>query len=283
MKTYSLAKIAVAIACFAAFNTLGIVRAQTDVGLDPEWGGRFSAAVNKKLTRGLHLYLEEEVRMDNNFSAFDRLQTTIGATYKMRSGIKLGLGYALIAPYSSSKSAFKNVRHRLMLDASYSYRLDDWQLSLKERLQATYRTGDMNEYQNPRTALSLKSRLKVQYKGLRHLTPYAYLELRNTLNAPVVSAQHNATTDEYLTPEGSLEGDPGWFLKGFYGVYINRLRGCLGAEYRLDRRSRIEACLLLDHISDKKVDANSTGEILQSYTREQGFVGQFCLGYSYSF
>ena len=190
---------------------------------------------------------------------------------------------ALIAPYSSANSAFKSVRHRLMLDASYTYRFGDWQLSLKERLQATYRTGDMNEYQNPRTALTLKSRLKVQYKGLRRLTPYAYLELRNTLNAPVISAYYNESTGEYFTSEGSLTGDAGWFLEGFSGAYVNRVRGCLGAEYRLDRRSRLEAYLLLDRISDKQVDANAEGTKLKSYTRETGFVGWINIGYSYSF
>lgn len=268
-----------ALALLAAFAAA----AQTDVDLDTEWGGRISATVDKKVSRGLHIYLEEEARLDNNFGSFDRLQTTVGATYKLPAGFKLGLGYALIAPYSSSNSAFKSVRHRLMLDASYSYRLGDWQLSLKERLQATYRTGDMNEYQNPRTALTLKSRLKLQYKGLRRLTPYAYLELRNTLNAPVISALYNATTNEYMTEAGSISGEAGWFLEGFSGMYINRVRGCLGAEYRLDRRSRIEAYLLLDRISDKVVDANAEGTKLKSYTLEQGFVGQFCLGYSYAF
>ena len=258
-------------------------KAQTDVDLDPEWGGRLSATIDKKLNRGMHIYLEEEARVDGNFGSFNRLQTTLGATYKLPAGVKLGLGYALIAPYSSANSAFKSVRHRLMLDASYTYRFGDWQLSLKERLQATYRTGDMNEYQNPRTALTLKSRLKVQYRGLRRLTPYAYLELRNTLNSPVISAYYNESTGEYFTSEGSLTGDAGWFLEGFSGAYVNRVRGCLGAEYRLDRRSRLEAYLLLDRVSDKQVDANAEGTKLKSYTREQGFVGQLCLGYSYSF
>ena len=264
-------------------STADSLKAQTDVDLDPEWGGRISAKLDKKLTRGLHLYLEEEARLDNNFGDVDRLQTTLGTTYKVLPSVKLGIGYALIAPYSSKNSAFKSVRHRLMFDASYTYRLGDWQVSLKERLQATYRTGDMNEYQKPRTAFTLKSRLKVQYKGLRRLTPYAYAELRNTLNAPVISALYNESTGEYFTEEGSLSGEAGWFLEGFNGIYVNRVRGCIGAEYRIDRRNRLEAYLLLDHISDKVVDANAEGTKLKSYTREQGFIGQFCLGYSYSF
>ena len=73
-------------------------KAQTDVDLDPEWGGRLSATIDKKLNRGMHIYLEEEARVDGNFGSFNRLQTTLGATYKLPAGFKLGLGYALIAP-----------------------------------------------------------------------------------------------------------------------------------------------------------------------------------------
>lgn len=187
-----------------AFNTF----AQTDVDLDPECGGRLSLAVDKKLAKGLHIKIEEEIRMDGNFSSFDRFHTTLGLNYKVNDYLKVGVGYAMINPYCSANSAFKNSRHRLMLDATGSVRLGDWRLSLKERFQATYRTGDMNEYQNPRTALTLKSRLKVSYKGLQRIEPYAYLEFRNTLNAPVIKANYDGTY--YLTDAMTQKGEAGW-------------------------------------------------------------------------
>ena len=46
--------------------------AQDDVDLDNEFGGRVSVELDKKLRKGLHVFLEEEVRLDNNFGAFDR-------------------------------------------------------------------------------------------------------------------------------------------------------------------------------------------------------------------
>ena len=267
----------------AAFLSLDFqgLKAQTDVDLDPEFGGRLSVSVDKKLARGLHVSLEEEIRMDNNFGSFDRFHTTLGLSYKVNDYLKLGVGYAMINPYSSSNSAFKSSRHRLMLDATGSLRFGDWRLSLRERFQATYRSGDMNEYQNPRTALTLKSRLKLSYKGLRRIEPYAYVELRNTLNAPVISASYDGTN--YLTGALSQYGDAGWFIDSWTGVYINRVRGSVGFDYRLSKASSIDISLMADRIMDKVVDANAEGTKLKSYTRETGFVGWINIGYSYSF
>lgn len=267
----------------AAFLSLDFqgLKAQTDVDLDSEFGGRLSVSVDKKLARGLHVSLEEEIRMDNNFGSFDRFHTTLGLSYKVNDYLKLGVGYAMINPYSSSNSAFKSSRHRLMLDATGSLRFGDWRLSLRERFQATYRSGDMNEYQNPRTALTLKSRLKLSYKGLRRLEPYAYVELRNTLNAPVISASYDGTN--YLTSALSQYGEAGWFIDSWSGVYVNRVRGSVGFDYRLSKASSIDVSLMADRIMDKIVDANAEGTKLKSYTRETGFVGWINIGYSYSF
>lgn len=270
----------IALIFFAGFG-LPSLKAQTDVELDPEFGGRLSVSIDKKLARGLHVSLEEEIRMDNNFSSFDRFHTTLGLSYKVNDYLKLGVGYAMINPYSSSNSAFKSSRHRLMLDATGSLRFGDWRLSLRERFQATYRSGDMNEYQNPRTALTLKSRLKLSYKGLRRLEPYAYVELRNTLNAPVISASYDGTN--YLTGALSQYGEAGWFIDSWSGVYVNRVRGSVGFDYRLSKASSIDISLMADRIMDKVVDANAEGTKLKSYTRETGFVGWINIGYSYSF
>lgn len=247
-------------------------------------GGRLSISADKKLARGLHVNIEEEMRMNDNFASFSRLQTTLGVNYKVNSHFKVGVGYALVAPYSSNNNAFKAVRHRLMLDATGSLRTGDWRFSLKERLQATYRTGDMNTYQAPRTALTLKSRLKVSYKGLRRIEPYAFAEIRNTLNAPVIVAAYNIADSTWLsTTTGLAKNEAGWFLDGFNGSYVNRLRGAIGFEYQIDKRNSLDICLLADYVMDKVVDANAEGTKLKSYTRETGFIGWLTAAYCYSF
>lgn len=262
---------------------LGIPRsiAQTDVDLDTEFGGRLSVSFDKKIRKGLHVKLEEEIRMDNNFGSFDRFHTTLGLTYKVNEYLKLGVGYALINPYSGTNSAFKSSRHRLMADATGTIHFGSWKLSLRERFQATYRSGDMNEYQNPRTALTLKSKLKLSYKGLQRIEPYAYIELRNTLNAPVISAYYDGSN--YLTSTLTQSGAAGWFIDSWTGVYVNRIRGSIGFDYRISKNSNIDVSILGDYIIDKVVDANAEGTKLKSYTREKGFVGWIAAGYSYKF
>ena len=275
----------IAIFCLAGLMCFG-ANAQTDVDLGTELGGRLAVSVDKKLARGLHVNVEEEIRFDNNFGAFDRFHTTVGVSYKVNDYLKIGAGYAWILPYSTTDSTFKSSRHRLMVDVTGGVRVGDWRFSLRERFQATVRTGSFNAYQNPGTLLALKSRLKVQYKGLRRMEPYASLELRNTLNAPSINASYNGTyyvfydeeTDSY-----SRSGEVGWFLDGFNKVYLNRLRGVLGVEYRLSKASTVDVSLMGDYVMDLVVDANAEGTKLKSYTRETGFVGWLTVGYKYAF
>ncbi len=255
--------------------------AQDDVDLDNEFGGRVSVELDKKLRKGLHVAIEEEVRFDNNFGAFDRFHTTLGLSYKVHPNVKVGVGYALINPYSSTNAAFKNARHRVIVDASANYKVGAWTFSLKERVQLTYRTGDMNEYQNPRAAFSLKSRLKAQYRVSASLTPYAYIELRNTLNAPVIAAYRDED-GTYVTEDGYETGNAGWFISGWNGVYVNRLRGSVGVNYKFDRHNTLNLYILADRVMDKVVDANAEGTKLKSYTRETGFIGQVGVAYTYS-
>lgn len=259
-----------------------VASAQTDTALDPEFGGRLSFTLDKKIVRRLHVSLEEEVRFDNNFGAFDRLQSTLSLNYKIHPNIKIGAGYALINGYSSSSEAFKNARHRFMIDVKGTLKYGVWNFSLKERLQLTHRTGDYNIYQNPTNALMLKSRLTAKYLGFGRVEPYACFELRNYLNAPVISAAYDGVN--YGTLDGHIqEGEPGWFLSGFNGGYINRFRGSLGVDIKLDRRSTLNFYLLGDFCIDKEVDANAEGTILKSYTKETGFRGWIGAGYEFAF
>ena len=243
-----------------------LATAQTDNALDPEYGGRLSFTLDKKIVRRLHVSFEEEVRFDNNFGAFDRLQSTLSLNYKIHPNIKIGAGYALINGYSSSANAFKNARHRFMIDVKGTLKYGDWNLSLKERMQLTHRTGDYNVYQNPANALMLKSRLTAKYLGFGKVEPYAYFELRNYLNAPVINAAYDGIN--YGTVDGG---------------YINRYRGSLGIDIKLNRSSTLNFYLMGDYCIDKEVDANAEGTILKSYAKETGFRGWLGAGYEFAF
>ena len=265
--------------CFALLPVLFPLLAigQTDEPQEAEWGARLSASAEKKLARGLRVSLEEEVRLDDNFTSFNRLQTTIGLKYKVGNHLRVGVGYAMINGYSSKQSQFKSARHRLMVEGTGFYRTGQWELSLRERLQFTIRTGDFNAYQSPRTAIMLKSRLQVKYKGMGHWVPSASCELRSFLNAPAIVAQFDGTN--YLTESGSQTGEAGWFLGGWSNVYNNRVRLAVGTDYKLNKHSTLNATLLLDYVNDKVVDANSSGTRLKSYTRETGWVAWLTAGF----
>ena len=257
-------------------------KAQTIVDLDSELGARLAFSVDKKIVKGLHVSLEEEIRFDNNFGSFDRLQTTLALSYKLHPNIKLGLGYALINGYASSSGSFKDPRHRFLVDATGTMHYGNWNFSLKERFQLTRRTGDYNVYQNPQNALTLKSRIMAKYKGFGKVQPYVYFELRNYLNAPVIEAAYDGTY--YVTVDDySEEGTPGWFPTGFNGGYINRFRGSLGVDVKLDKRNTLNFYVLSDYVIDKVVDANAKGTKLKSYTKETGFRGWLGAGYEFSF
>lgn len=274
-------KIALAVLAATLLFPLAL-NAQTNENNDPEFGGRLSFTLDKKIVRRLHVSLEEEVRFDNNFGAFDRLQSTLSLNYKIHPNLKIGAGYALINGYSSSANAFKNARHRFMIDVKGTLKYGDWNLSLKERLQLTHRTGDYNVYQNPANALMLKSRLMAKYLGFGNVEPYAYFELRNYLNAPVINAAYDGIN--YGTVDGQVqEGEPGWFLEGFNGGYINCYRGSLGVDIKLNRNSTLSFYFTGDYCIDKEVDANAEGTILKSYTKETGFRGLLGAGYEFAF
>lgn len=267
-----------AVAMFASMAAT----AQTDEKLDNEFGARIGVELDYKIIKKLHVSLEEELRFDNNLKSFDRAQTTLFLNYKLHKNIKIGAGYSMINGYSSSSKSFKNPRHRFMIDVKGTLKYGYWNFSLKERFQITHRTGDFNQYQNPTNALTLKSRLMVKYTGFGKFEPYASFELRHYLNAPVISAAFDGTN--YLTLDTySEKGEAGWFLEGFNGCYLNRYRGSIGVDIKVNKQNSWNIYFLGDYNIDKVVDANAEGTKLKSYTKETGFVGWLGVGYKYSF
>lgn len=238
--------------------------------LESELGARFSASADRKLAKGLHLSLDGEVRMDDNFSSLDRWQLGAKLSYKVNPYLKLGAGYVFIDKLKSAGDW--SPRHRFYAEATGGIRTGDWRFSLKERLQLTHRNADdMNIYQGNPDAITLKSRLKVEYKGLRRVSPYGYVEVRTVLNDPACSA----------TWDGTAFSD--YSFNGYTDAYLNRVRGALGLEWKLSKRHALDFSLLGDYCYDKVVDTNAEGTKLKSigYTRNFRLIP--CIGYQFSF
>lgn len=240
-----------------------------------EFGARASVEANYKIAKGIHVYAEEELRVDQK--GLDNLRHTLGFTYKPFKNLKVGVGYTLINSYSSSYSAFKNPRHRFFADVSGSLYAGDFQFSLKERFQVTHRTGSFNVYQNAPNAMVLKSKFTVKYKPTwAKAVPYVSFEMRTALNEPWgtagTSLQWNSTgTKQYYdyTPAG------------YTHLYNNRYRGEVGVDISFNKKHSLKPYLLLDFGSDYEIDTNAEGTRLFSAAYEN--YTKLSLGLSYVF
>ena len=250
----------------------GLVHAQGTVNdLEQDFGARIGLTVDKKLAKGLHLNLEGEARISDNFQNFGRYQAGLGVTYKINPTFKVGAGYLFIEKKTNTTQEWKP-RHRVYVDGMATLRAGDWLFSLKERLQFTHRDVN-NPYQNNPNSLSLKSRLKVAYKGNPILTPYAYLEARNVFNDPRCSATWSTSSSSYSDYE---------FL-GYGDAYFNRLRGSVGLEWKLSNQHAFDFYVLTDYCYDKNIDTNAEGTKLKSLTFDRAFNVSLGIGYKFSF
>lgn len=245
--------------------------------VDTDFGGRVSVGVNYKIAKGLHLKLEEELRLDNNFGSLDRLQTTVGLSYKLNSYVRFGAGYTLINPYKASASAFNAPRHRLYGDVTGSLRWGDVQFQLRERLQFTHRGGSFNTFQTTPNALALKSRFTVKYKGWKAVEPSLAFELRTALNEPWGSVSGAVQYKDDGTAYYAYTS------AGYTHAYNNRYRGILGLEWKLTKQLTLEPYVLLDYVSDYVIDTNSEGTKLFSAGYENTFRTSVGIGFTYSF
>lgn len=246
--------------------------------VDTDFGGRVSVGVNYKIAKGFHLKVEEELRMENNFGSIDRLQTTVGLTYKVNPHLRFGAGYALLNPYKASTSTFKEPRHRFYGDVTGSLRLGNVQLSLRERLQLTHRTGSYNIFEHTPDALVLKSRLTAKYKGWQALEPSVAFEVRTALNEPW---GHTTSSTVAYTKSGKAYYP--YSADGYTHVYNTRYRGIVGLEWKITPQHSLEPYVLLDYVSDYELDVNADGDRIFSAAYQNVFRTSVGLSFTYSF
>lgn len=247
-----------------------VVRAQDVVDDGTDFGGRFSAEVDKKLAKGLHAFANGEVRFNDNFSNFWRYQGTAGVSYKVNDYLKTAVSYTFIERKNTSDEW--KIRHRFTFDITGSYRVGDFKLSLRERLQMTNKKVN-NEYQDVANGWTLRTRLMAQYKGLGAWEPYAYVDVRNTLNAP----KWTYTFDDVR----GIYSDCSW--EGYKDVYINRVRLGLGAEWELSKQHSFDFFALYDFCTEKDIDSNKKGTKLHDVKEHHNQNISLGIGYKFSF
>ena len=249
-----------------------LARAQGTVNaLENDFSTRTSLALDKKLSPGLHLEAEDELRTENALSKIDRHQLSLGLSYKFTPWLKGGLSYTFFDRYGTT--AGWEPRHRLSGSLTFAYRAGDWRFSLREMLQLTHKTEDLNIYQETRNYLALKSRFKVQYKGFSRVEPYALFELKTVLNDPACTATWNTATSSYSN----------YSFTGYTDAYITRYRGGLGLEWKISKQHALNFYGLFDYYYEKNIDTNKEGTKLKSLTYDQKFNTTVGIGYTFSF
>lgn len=238
--------------------------------LETDFGARVNVSVNKKIVKGLHVEADGEFRLSNNFTSLGRFQFGLGVSYKISKVFKVGVGYQFIEKMNSSQEW--KPRHRFYADAGVTLRAGYWHFSLKERLQLTHRNVN-NLYQSNPNSLMLKSRFKVSYNGFARVTPYGYVEVRNVFNDPACSATWNSSSQSYSD----------YTFKGYTDAYLNRVRGSLGAEWKLSKHHALDFYVLGDYCYDKNIDTNAEGTKLKSLTYDRAFNTAICIGYQFKF
>ncbi len=240
----------------------------TDNDLETDAGGRLSVELDRKIKKGVHVMADAELRMSDNFSDIGRYQVGLGMSYKVNDWLKTQAGYVLIEDMNSSGEW--NPRHRLYLDLTGTLKSGQWRFSLKEKLQLTHRRG-VNAYQTTPNALSLKSRIKAEYKGFGSISPYAYAEFRTALNDPSCSAKWDGTSYSDYS------------FTGYNDVYLNRVRSAVGLEWKLDKKNSLDFVAMLDYCHDKNIDTNSKGTKLKSLIYDCTLMPQIGISYKFSF
>ena len=114
-----------------------------------------------------------ELRTKDDMNKWDRWGLTVGGDYRAYSFLKLGVAYEThLRDLGNSGWKF---RHRYHLSATASFRYQWLKVSLRERFQQTFDSGD--------TETPLRSRLKLSYaptKGI--VSPYFSVELYQSLD-----------------------------------------------------------------------------------------------------
>lgn len=238
-------------------------------------GTRYSLEADRKMSRGFHLFAGEEMRLKDGFSSVDRFHTTAGASFKINDFLKAGVMYTLITVRKDDDlgEKFWDWRHRGSFDVTGTWKPGLWRLSLRERFQATFKTRDVNEYQQPQTALALRSRLKVSRKfpGSK-LEPYAACELRLVLNGPKWDA-NSTDAVQYAVSEYSGHSD----------VYSDRLRSRVGLEWSLGKHHSLDFYCIYDRFKDKNIDSRKEPVLKMPVTTSHASYLAFCAGWRFEF
>lgn len=205
--------------------------------------GRIEGSVEWDVTKDFSLDAGVETRLNNNIGSLDRIHTFVGATYEIGKHFKIGGEYILINLYDYKHKGWDSNRHRANFNVEGEVKFGDVELSLRERVQTTFRTGSVKLYEKANPEAILRSRIMATYK-IRHSrwSPYLLFELHYALNTP-------KPTNDFRYYDGETF------------QYITRYRGGVGTKYRIDRNHRLDFYYYIDYDRSYDIDYRKEGGI----------------------
>ena len=179
-----------------------------------DFGVYSTLSVEKKIDKKASVGVEAEMRTRENLSTFDRWSIGVDGSYKLTNWLKASAGYTLLYD-NNEKTTYKTkilndvetkvpnkyvkywgIRHRFNVSLTGNVDIGDFNVSLRERWQYTYRpsktVAERYDYDdeemdgkektyNGKGKNVLRSRLQVEYsKKSFPLKPFASVELHNS-------------------------------------------------------------------------------------------------------
>ena len=185
---------------------------------DSDVQSRWRVALEIPLNKQLKLTVSEQLRTKNSFENLDKMLTSLTLDYSPWKHIGFEGEYVFV---NVNESSDWKIKHRINLGVIGKLSVGRFDLSLRERVRLVVRSYPTDRYTTPDPFVTLRTRLKADYRNKSRWKPYAYAELYTTLNAPAAVA--NRLTED-------LERDN----------YINRLRLCVGSTMKINDHNSMD-------------------------------------------
>lgn len=145
-----------------------------------DFGGNISVELSKKISKRVDISLEEEIRLTQNWSNFDRSATSVGADFKLiKKYLKGGIAYSALV---YNETDYCLLDHRAIASLTGTVNAGNFEFSLRGRYQATFLDESFGNSHKVNPKQIVRGKFEVEYDVTKiKLNPYisaeAYYEI----------------------------------------------------------------------------------------------------------
>lgn len=127
-----------------------------------ETGGVAGVEYDLKILKGWHVTFDGELRIDHNFTHFDRVKLEVGTNYTFwQKRVKVGAAYDFLCYHDREDQCFDD-RHRVKGFITIAPKFGAWKIAYRAQVQSTFRDERRGDYRfNPKTYM--RNRLQVTW------------------------------------------------------------------------------------------------------------------------